>query len=157
MADRIIQQTIIPRIRANDNVGAVEAGVEAIATAIGEPLPGASSIPPPQAEREAEPLTLARFSASNSYLHRSGSSGNEPRSCHMASHQSPFRRQSTRTRWMGRRRRLDRRWMGGGGVAGVVEAAAGAVEVDSAAAEDRPAVEARAAHGDDPKAIAEFD
>jgi uncharacterized protein len=50
LANRIIQDTIVPRIRAGDNAGAVESGVEAIAQAIGQPLPGGSVIAPPAQE-----------------------------------------------------------------------------------------------------------
>ena len=60
LASRIIQETIVPRIRAGDNAGAVEAGLEAVANAIGEPLPGGSS-----RRREAtprgQPLTLGKL------------------------------------------------------------------------------------------------
>jgi len=57
LAGRIIQNTIVPRIRAGDNAGAVEAGLEAIANAIGEPLPGATTTPREPIQQE-QPLTL---------------------------------------------------------------------------------------------------
>jgi uncharacterized protein len=60
LANRIIQGTIVPRIRAGDNAGAVEAGLEAIATAIGEPLPGVSRSAQRDVEPEATPLSLGR-------------------------------------------------------------------------------------------------
>jgi uncharacterized protein len=40
LANRIIQETIVPRIRAGDNAGAIEAGMQAVTQAIGQPLPG---------------------------------------------------------------------------------------------------------------------
>jgi uncharacterized protein len=58
-ADRIIQNTIIPRIRAGDNAGAVEAGLEELTTAIGRPLPGTSA--PRDTGGVSEPLTIGRL------------------------------------------------------------------------------------------------
>jgi len=60
LASRIIQETIVPRIRAGDNAGAVEAGMEEIANAIGEPLPGASR-PRREVAPEGAPLTLGKL------------------------------------------------------------------------------------------------
>ena len=60
-ADRIIQNTIIPRIRAGDNAGAVEAGLEELTTAIGRPLPGEST--PRRTGGERQPLTVGRLIA----------------------------------------------------------------------------------------------
>ena len=42
LAKRIIDNTIVPRIRSGDNAGAIEAGLEALTQAIGQPLPGQS-------------------------------------------------------------------------------------------------------------------
>jgi uncharacterized protein len=59
LAKRIIDETIVPRIRAGDNAGAIEAGMEAVVKAIGQPLPGESvtrrDVP------RSEPLTLGRL------------------------------------------------------------------------------------------------
>jgi len=49
LASRIIQDTIVPRIRAGDNAGAIEAGMQAVTQAIGQPLPGEA--PEPRAAR----------------------------------------------------------------------------------------------------------
>jgi len=62
LANRIIQETIVPRIRAGDNAGAVEAGIEAIANAIGEPFPDARPAPrQPEEPYEGTPLTLGKL------------------------------------------------------------------------------------------------
>src|SRR4030095_15432215 len=58
LASRIMQETIVPRIRSGDNAGAVRAGMEAVAQAIGQPLPGAAAPPP---VRAPPGLTLGRL------------------------------------------------------------------------------------------------
>jgi uncharacterized protein len=59
LASRIIEETIVPRIRAGDNAGAVNAGMEAVANAIGTPLPGAGT--PVRDGSQARPLTLGQL------------------------------------------------------------------------------------------------
>jgi len=60
IASRIINEAMVPRIRAGDNDGAVEAGMEAVAAAIGTPLPG-SQIAPRRRDREPQPLTFLQL------------------------------------------------------------------------------------------------
>ena len=54
IASRIINETMVPRIRAGDNDGAVDAGMEAVAAAIGTPLPGSTLAP----RTRGRPLTI---------------------------------------------------------------------------------------------------
>jgi uncharacterized protein len=60
IASRIINEAMVPRIRAGDNDGAVEAGMEAAAAATGTPLPG-STLAPVRRGREPQPLTLLQL------------------------------------------------------------------------------------------------
>lgn len=60
LASRIIQETIVPGIRAGDNAGAVNAGMEAVANAIGQPLPGAGT-PVRNGTEQSRPLTLVQL------------------------------------------------------------------------------------------------
>jgi uncharacterized protein len=59
LAKRIIDDVIVPRIRAGDNTGGVEAGMEAVADAIGTPLPGGGA--PQRLPQQSRPLTLGRL------------------------------------------------------------------------------------------------
>ena len=59
LAKRIIDNTIVPRIRAGDNAGAIEAGLEALTQAIGQPLPGQGAARP--TGEAPRPLTLGRL------------------------------------------------------------------------------------------------
>jgi uncharacterized protein len=150
LAKRIIDNTIVPRIRAGDNVGAIEAGLDALTQAIGQPLPGQGAAAP--AEQRARPITLGRliffgviglivlivFASSPGFalwlLVSLLSGGN-------------------------RRGRRGGGWGGGfGGGAGVAAEAAGAAEAaeDLAVAEDCRAVEAPAVHGNDSQTTAEI-
>jgi uncharacterized protein len=57
IAFRVIDQTLTPGIQSGDTGGAVTAGMEQLADAIGMPLPGSASTPRP-ARNQREPLTL---------------------------------------------------------------------------------------------------
>lgn len=60
LANRIIQNEIVPRIRAGDNAGAVEAGLDSLAEAIGQPLPGGESAPS-RPSGQSRPMTLGQL------------------------------------------------------------------------------------------------
>src|SRR5262249_40574190 len=59
-AGRIINNTIVPRIRAGDPDGAVTAGMEEVAAAAGAPLPGAATVNVRRG-RSSRPPTLAEL------------------------------------------------------------------------------------------------
>lgn len=61
IAFRIINEIITPQIRAGNPDLAVTAGMEAIANAIGTPLPGAAAIPVQTRERERQPVGIVQL------------------------------------------------------------------------------------------------
>jgi uncharacterized protein len=61
LANRIIQETIVPQIRAGNNAHGVEAGMEAIAEAIGQPLPGERRLPQRETEQDTTPFTIGQL------------------------------------------------------------------------------------------------
>jgi len=60
IASRIINDTMVPRIRAGDPDGAVTAGVEAVAETIGSPLPGAA-VKIPRTSRRSRQATIGEL------------------------------------------------------------------------------------------------
>jgi uncharacterized protein len=58
LASRIIQETIVPRIRSGDNAGAIEEGMRAVTQAIGQPLPGESA---PRRVAQSRPVTSGQL------------------------------------------------------------------------------------------------
>jgi uncharacterized protein len=60
-ASRIIEEVIVPRIRAGDNSGAVEGGVEALIERIAQPQPADGGGPPPTRGRTNGPMTTGSW------------------------------------------------------------------------------------------------
>jgi uncharacterized protein len=61
LAKRIIDNTISPRMAAQDPAGAINAGMEALAVAIGTPLPGAATSASPRSRRATRELTIGQL------------------------------------------------------------------------------------------------
>jgi uncharacterized protein len=61
IAFRIIEEIITPQIRAGNRDLAVTAGMEAIANAIGMPLPGAAASPAQPLPRERQPVGIVQL------------------------------------------------------------------------------------------------
>ena len=61
LASRIIEQIIVPRIRSGDNAGAIAAGMEAVAEAIGKPLPEGAAVPARTAAPQPRPIGLGQL------------------------------------------------------------------------------------------------
>jgi uncharacterized protein len=61
IAFRIIEEIITPAIRSGRNDEAVTAGMEAIARAIGTPLPGSAAAPPLPQREQARPLSIGQL------------------------------------------------------------------------------------------------
>jgi uncharacterized protein len=60
-AHRIIDEVIVPRIRAGDNGGAVEAGVEALIERIARPEPAGDAAPAAERGRTTSPMTTGSW------------------------------------------------------------------------------------------------
>ena len=60
-ASRIIEEVIVPRIRAGDNAGAVEGGVEALIERIAQPQPAGAATPPAERGRTPSPMSTGSW------------------------------------------------------------------------------------------------
>jgi uncharacterized protein len=60
-AKRILDEIVTPRLQAGENAGAISGAMEAVAQAIGTPLPGAAAPASPRPRRESRELTIGQL------------------------------------------------------------------------------------------------